>query len=169
VPIQIEESARIRQQLLPILARLESTYSSSRGSLRPELSDIYHLIADSSVPVPVHLRQVAIDYRLKAFESAGAKFEKKGTKIKVIAAPVLIQQYLDSVGICLLTSCTYLQTFPQDIPSCLSWLQAAVDMDKLLRQGSYASVRQGYAQVIKELNIGYLLDEAEKLSLKKKK
>lgn len=169
LPIQVEETARIRQKLLPILARLESTYSSSRGSLRPELSDICHLIADSSVPVPVHLRQTAIDYRLKAFESVGAKFEKKGTKIKVIAAPVLVHQYLDTVGLCLLTSCTYLQVFPQDLPSCLSWIQAAVDMDRLLRQGSYASVKKGYVELIKELNIGHLLEQAEKESLKGKK
>lgn len=170
VPILDKEAVRTRQELLLILARLESTYSSSRGPLRPELSDICHLIADVSISVPVHLRQVAIDYRLRAFESAGAKFEKqKGSEIKVVVPPVPLQPHVDPVGLCLLTACTYLQVLPKDSAACLSWIQAAADMEKLLRQGTFASIRQRNAELLKDLKIVTLFNEAEKLSLKRRK
>ena len=168
VPPSDEEGAKANGELLPILARLESTYSSSRGSLRPELSDIYHRISTNSAPTPIHLRQEAVDYRLKGFESAGAKFERKGTEIKVVVPPVQVRTHLDPVALCLLTSCTYLQVLPKDTAACLSWIQAAVDMEKLLRQGTFASVRQRHSGLLKSLKIVTLYNEAEKLSLRRK-
>jgi len=163
------EGQKILPKIVPLIARLESTYSPSRGPLRPDLSDIYHFLAALNVPAQPSKRAEIIALRIKAFEAAGAIFEKKGTKVKVIAAPILTQPHLQPVPLCLLASCTYLQLFPKDLPSALSWMQAAVDIDRLMRGGSYASVRGTYSKAIKELNIGYLLDEAEKLSLKKKK
>ena len=168
VSIPSEDVARTQGELQRILARLESTYSSKQGPLRPELSDVYDLLSSIAVHVRTLTNRTTIDYRLKGFESAGAKLEGKGTEIKVIVAPVPIQPYLDPVLQCLMTSSSCLQVLPKDTAACLSWIRAAVDMERLLRQGTFASVRQRHSALLKSLKIVTLYNEAEKLSLRRK-
>lgn len=159
---QGSQPAMIRAQLLAFLDGLDKTYPPSQGPIRPDLSDIYHILADSHAPVPPNLRSIVTGYRLKGFRSAGAIIEQNGKEVKVIAAPVETHPFSNPVASSLSAACCYLQCTPKDTTPALSWIQAAVDFDRILRGGSYETVNKDYASLIQRLNLGELMKQAQR-------
>ncbi|GAA6024401.1 hypothetical protein JCM11491_003539 [Sporobolomyces phaffii] len=151
--------ARLVRELERVIADIEKTYSSSRPErFRVELSEPLNVLADSQqFQLSDAARQRSVDLTVRSHVVRDGGISIKGGKVTVTRAPI----ELGSNSVSTLLVCARRFAFrndPDENVIALQWIQAAMDLEKMLSGGGYAVFRLRQDDAIRRLELDHLVD-----------
>ncbi|GAA6024399.1 hypothetical protein JCM11491_003538 [Sporobolomyces phaffii] len=150
---------RLVRELERVIAGIEKTYSSSRPEqFRVELSEPLHVLADSQqFQLSGAARQRSVDLTVRSHVVRDGGISIKGGKVTVTRAPI----DLGGNSVSTLLVCARRFAFrndPDENVIALQWIQAAMDLEKMLSGGGYAVFRLRQDDAIRRLELDHLVD-----------
>ncbi|BGP50496.1 hypothetical protein JCM10450v2_006415 [Rhodotorula kratochvilovae] len=137
-------------KLLPLIKRIEATYSPTRGPVRPRLVMAYVALSqltDLTKAKPV--RALSTPYDLKALEASGAVIEISDDEVKVIAGPICHPDIAKCTLVDIAHRSARLRT-PEGDREALKWLKAAFAMCRIIYSDQFHEFWRRHAKEVEE-------------------
>jgi len=159
-PRDQKQAELIARKLSRLIASLEMTYTSSTF-VRPELSNVYHLLTE--LLHPIKERSQLLLYVSKSLQMGGVVFDRQGESIQILSAPWNGSAFDGSVNQLLMHARRLSLTGKAvDMKEARGWVRAAVQLDKLMTGREKKDFYSTWAEPISQYGIVRLVNDTLK-------